>query len=307
MDYKKHYEYCYNKTFNIGEKIIKETLIKSKAKSLVFYLNLNIINDSQNLLIIKKSNIRLFDSLSNLATIFENKYYDYTENNTELTIQNYIYPAFINIKIDQLPKNYSFEKFLRDFGVYKGIVDVVKNFKNNLDVYNKMYVDNKFNEFKIPKNNTVLNETYIDKESKIQNRKLNAQISGDNKNLNAEEKAFLFHIMCIALADKNKVKSEENNESLNFNLPFTELIRLNTIIDFKDNHCFGKNFGDSTNYKILTKGINHFEKVDRILFLSTLVTNIKEYQLSKTTKYIKTILNNEVNKNIKMKNSKNNT
>lgn len=54
MEYKKYYEYFYNKTYVIGERKIKQTLIKSKAKSLVFYLNLNIIRDTQNLLISKK-------------------------------------------------------------------------------------------------------------------------------------------------------------------------------------------------------------------------------------------------------------
>lgn len=301
MEYKKHYEYFYNKTYAIGERKILETLINSKAKSLVFYLNLNIIEHTQNLLISKKSNIRLFDSLNELDTIFANKFYEYTENNIELTLKNHIYPAYKKIENDQLPLNYSFDKFLSDFGALKGLIDVVKNYKNNLEQYNKMYDDNNFRNFKIPKNTIAFQ---IKSKNKIvqdnnKSQELKDQVNGEYNNLNGEEKAFLFHIMCAALSEKN----EEKNESVIFNLPYTELIRLNTIIDFKDKYCFGKNFGDSNNYKILTKGINHFEKIERITFLSTLLTNIKNYQLPKTTKYINTILNKEhyKSKNMKMK------
>ena len=297
MDYKKYYEYSYNKTFDIGERKILETLINSKAKSLVFYLNLNIIEHTQNLLISKKSNIRLFDSLNELDTIFANKFYEYTENNTELTLKNHIYPAYLKIENDQLPLNYSFDKFLSDFGALKGLIDVVKNYKNNLDQYNKMYDDNNFRNFKIPKHNIIIQNTSINKTP--QEPETKSQINGDSNNLQGDEKAFLFHIMCVALGEKK----EEKKESVLFNLPYTELIRLNSLIDFKDKYCFGKNFRDSNNYKILSKGINHFEKTERITFLSTLVTNIKNYQLPKTTKYINTILNKEYNKskNMKMK------
>ncbi|MFV8441867.1 hypothetical protein [Flavobacterium sp. LB2P44] len=299
MEYKKYYEYFYNKTYVIGERKIKQTLIKSKAKSLVFYLNLNIILDTQNLLISKKSNILLFDSLNELDTIFVNSIYDYTENNEELTLKNNVYPEYLKIKNDQLPSNYSFNKFLSDFGALKGLIDVVKKFQENSNQYQKMYEENNFSNFKIPKRNIIIQNTPINLTPP--EPKLKSQINGDYNNLKEDQKAFLFHIMCVALSEKKEVKKEEKEESVLFNLPYTELIRLNSLIDFIDKYCFEKNFRDSNNYKILTKGLNHFEKTERIIFLLTLVDNIKIYQLPKTTKYIKTILNNEHNKSEKMK------
>jgi hypothetical protein len=294
MDYKKYFEYFYNKTFDIGERKIKETLMKSKEESLIFELNFNKIKDSQNLIISKKSNIRLFDSLNDLDTIFANKFYDYTENNTELTLKNYIYPEYLKIKNDQLPPNYTFNKFLSDFGALKGLIDVVKNYQVNLNQYKQMYDENDFSNFKIPKNQILFQNTLIGKTplEQYKKEKLKTQINDEFNNLKEDEKAYLFHIMCDALSKEKEVEKE----SVHFNLPYTELIRLNTIIDFKDKYCFEKNFRDSNNYKILTKGINHFEKNERITFLSNLVTNIKNYQLPKTTKYINTILNKEYNK-----------
>jgi hypothetical protein len=301
MEYKKYYEYFYNKTYAIGERKIKETIMKSRAESLVYHLNNNIIKDTQNILITKKSNIKLFDPLNNLATIFANKLYSYTENNAELTLKNIIYPEYLKINNDKLPPNYSFNKFMNDFGALNGLNDVIENFVNNPNLFVKMYDDNNFRNFKIPKNNIVFQSKSKNKivQDNNKSQELKDKINGEDDNLNGEEKAFLFHIMCAALSEKN----EEKKESVIFNLPFTELIRLNTIIDFKDKYCFGKNFGDSNNYKILTKGINHFEKTERITFLSTLVTNIKNYQLPKTTKYINTILYKEhyKSKNMKMK------
>lgn len=294
MDYKKYFEYFYNKTFDIGERQIKETLMKSREMSLVFELNFNKIKDTQNLLISKKSNIRLFDSLNELDTIFANKFYDYIENNTELTLKNHIHPEYLKIKNDQLPANYTFNKFLSDFGALKGLIDVVKNYQVNLNQYKQMYDENDFNNFKIPKNNIVFQSKSKNKivQDNNKSQELKTQINDEFNNLKEDEKAYLFHIMCVALSEEKEVEKE----SVLFNLPYTELIRLNTIVDFKDKYCFGKNFRDSNNYKILTKGINHFEKNERITFLSNLVINIKNYQLPKTTKYINTILNKEYNK-----------
>lgn len=162
-----------------------------------------------------------------------------------------------------------------------------------------MYEENNFSNFKIPKRNIIIQNTPINLTPP--EPKLKSQINGDYNNLKEDEKAFLFHVMCVALSEKKEEKKEEKEESVLFNLPYTELIRLNSLIDFIDKYCFEKNFRDSNNYKILTKGLNHFEKTERIIFLLTLVDNIKIYQLPQTTKYIKTILNNEHNKSKKMK------
>ena len=47
----------------------------------------------------------------------------------------------------------------------------------------------------------------------------------------------------------------------------------------------------SNHYQILSQGLNHFKKEDRLLFLQNLIKNIAEYKLTKTTKYIKQIAN----------------
>lgn len=79
-----------------------------------------------------------------------------------------------------------------------------------------------------------------------------------------------------------------------FNLPYTELIRLNTIIDFKDKFCFENNYRDSNNYKILAKGIEFFPNMERIAFLKNLIEKINDLLLPKTTKYIKELLNKDI-------------
>jgi hypothetical protein len=64
------------------------------------------------------------------------------------------------------------------------------------------------------------------------------------------------------------------------------LLRLNTIIDFKDNNAFKDNYRDSNHYKILSNGISFFPPNERLPFLTQLISNIKDLKLKDTTKYL---------------------
>jgi hypothetical protein len=74
--------------------------------------------------------------------------------------------------------------------------------------------------------------------------------------LNADEKSFLFHVIF-------KVIREENDNKDEFNLPYTELLRLISLIDFYDEKVFTEKYRDSNHYQILSQGLNHFKKEDR--------------------------------------------
>ena len=86
-------------------------------------------------------------------------------------------------------------------------------------------------------------------------------------------------------------KDKKDNKKDEFNLPYTELLRLISLIDFYDEKVFSEKYRDSNHYQILSQGLNHFKKEDRLLFLQNLIKNIAEYKLTKTTKYIKQIAN----------------
>ena len=94
--------------------------------------------------------------------------------------------------------------------------------------------------------------------------------------------------MCKAISEE---KDKKDNKKDEFNLPYTELLRLISLNDFYDEKVFTKKYRDSNHYQILAQGISHFKNEDRLLFLENLIKNIADYKLTKTTKYIKQIAN----------------
>jgi hypothetical protein len=118
-------------------------------------------------------------------------------------------------------------------------------------------------------------KTEVD-DSKLKENEKNLDIN----ELTTNDKSFLFYFMCKVVND-NTIKNKNP-----FNLPFTELLRLNTIIDFKDNNAFKDNYRDSNHYKILSNGISFFPPNERLPFLTQLISNIKDLKLKDTTKYL---------------------
>lgn len=303
MEYKNTYDYFYDKTYSLAERKIKETLMQSKAESKTFRFTLDQINTKNTELIALKSKIKSNKSLTRLEGIFKNSLKNYSENNIELALKNDVHPEYLKLKGAELPSNYSFIKFISDLGSIQGLNDVDYTFCDQMEFYQKKYDQNDLIDFKIvqPENKKIADTAKMGKTQKQRSSILNhhlahREIETDSAStvinkLNNEEKSFLFYAMCKALSEP-----KENQTNEGFNLPFTELIRLNTIIDFKDKFCFENNFRDSNNYKILAKGIEYFPNGERITFLKTLIEKINNLMLPKTTKYIKEILNKEHNK-----------
>ena len=303
MEYKNTYDYFYNKTYSLGEIKIKDALIKAKSESKKFRFVLDRINTKNTELIAQKSKVKSNKSLTRLESIFKISLENYTENNIELALKNDVHPEYLKLKGLELPPNYSFKKFTSDLGSMQGLNDVDYIFCEKMDFYKEKYEQNDLEDFKIPQpeNKNIEDAIIMAKTQKQHSLKRNhlsahTKIETDSASfttnrLTNEEKSFLFYTMCKVLSE---TKGSQTNEG--FNLPFTELIRLNTIIDFEDKFCFENNFRDSNNYKILAKGIEYFTNGERIAFLKTLIEKTNDLMLPKTTKYIKEMLNREHNK-----------
>ena len=289
MEYKRYYEYFYNKTYVIGERKIKETLIKSKAKSLVFYLNSNIILETQNILISKKSNIRLFDSLNELDTIFVNSIYDYTENKEELTLKNNVYPAYLKIKNFQLPSNYSFNKFLSDFGTLKGLIDVVKKFQENSNQYQKMYEQNDLRDFKIiEQENIVIKDSQLLQQDSTVLNEGTKNDSKKNTELEKEIETLKFNISKLTEDEKVFLLHVYYNSTIK--IPLTEYAKLMIIINNLDDFSIFT-LGSTNNrfYDKLNKGINYYSTIPQRNFINSVMQKLEPFGLTNVNKALNLI------------------
>lgn len=309
MDYYNTYTLLYEENYKFEENFIKKELIEYANQNLAFTFACNTISE---ILLDKCSNniISTNNTLNILFSFFKTSMSKYSKDHLKSSFEKDTYTKYNSLDQNDLPLGYSFKNFIKDLAYFMSINEINRLFSNNSSLFQMMYTLNDFKNFEIRTYNIDLEDTpnYISLRqtlypvleqsltTKIESTK--TVIDADALKLGNKEKSFLFYVMCKALSENSSKKSSniENNDKL-FNLPATELCRLITIIDIKDSNSFDKKkYRDSETYKIITKGIEHIEKEDRINFIQTLLINIKELNLSETTKYIKTILNKEHNK-----------
>jgi hypothetical protein len=305
MEYKETYDYFYKKAYLLTKQSLRKKLIQSRLESKVFYIVRNEINEFRNKIISKKSNLKLYCELNELNTLFCNSIHNYNQNNIELALRNEVHPMYLKLNDSEKPSCYTFKKFVSDLAMFQGHCDVITEFRNQIGFYQEKYDQNDLEDLRIPQpeNKSIENSAIIEKTQKQFSTKLNHlsvqteietdPVSSSINRLTKEEKSFLFYIMCKALSEPKEIQTSEG-----FNLPLTELIRLNTIIDFKDKFCFQEKFRDSNNYKMLAKGIEYFSNTERIAFLNTLIEKTTNLKLTKTMRFIKEMRNNEHNKKI---------
>lgn len=310
MDYKLIYNQLYDQNYLRFEKIIKKRLVKSKAQKLNFGIASNEIRNYLTAYHSKKIDFLKDNKLEELYSTFLKRYTYFEIDHIEEVFKRKIEKHFNELVTNP---NYTLDDLIKDIALIEIANEIGRLLQNHSTLFDLFYKANDFQEFEIKDyghialenvtlykklHKKVYPEYYLNDSNLSFNNKpfeLLKIINEENFNeidtgneLSSDEKSFLFHIMCKALSDANKSKTD-------YNLPYTELLRLNTIIDFKDEKSFTKNYGDSTHYKILAKGLNHIPVNDRSIFLNNLIANLKKLQLKETTKYIKQMLNTHLN------------
>lgn len=311
MDYNLIYTKLYDQNYLRFEKIIKNRLLKSKAQKLNFG---NVSNEIRGYLTkfhSKKIDFLKDNKLDELYSTFQKRYTFYEIDQIEEIFKNKIEKQFKKLVTE---KKYTLNNLIKDIALIEITNEIGRLLQNHSSLFDLFYKANDFEEFEIKEyghialenvplykklHKKVYPEYYLNDSNLSFNNKpfeLLKSINQQNLNeidngydLNSDEKSFLFHIMCKALSDTNKSNGD-------YNLPYTELLRLNTIIDFKDEKSFTKNYGDSVHYKILAKGLDHVHINDRSIFLHNLIAKLKNLQLKETTKYIKQILETHINR-----------
>lgn len=313
MDYNLTYNSFYNENYRKFEKIIKHRLIISKKKKLNFGPVLVDIRTYLSINYPKKIRLLQDSRLDNLYKIFNTRYSLFEKDHIEEIFKK-IEKEFNKLSIDY---NYTITDLIREIALLEVANEIGRLLHNRSSFFEMFYKADNLEEFEIKEygnvalenvpiykklHRTLYPEYYNNSSSTHVTNKSIVFLKNDNieewneikNNLGTNEKSFLFYIMCKALSEPNNGKGE-------YNLPNTELLRLNTIIDFKDEKSFTKNYGDSVHYKILAKGLEHIPSNEQTIFLSNLINNLTNLQLKETTKYIKQILETHLNKLVRKK------
>lgn len=193
MEYKTTYDYFYNKTYALGEKMIRTTLIEAKQNSRNFLFTLELINKKNYDLIIHNCTIKSNKHLIELEKSFKNTLNTYSENQIELTLKNEVSSEFKKLNATQIPSHYTFKKFVADLGILQGINDVDFRFCDQMDYFKTKYDQNELHDLTIssisPENVlAVATAAFKQKPSKNENVEINLPIP----TLSSEEKLFCF-------------------------------------------------------------------------------------------------------------------
>ncbi len=300
MDYLKDYNYFYNKTYATVEKKIKEYLIKANTESRTFNFALNQIIKKDEELLSKKSKIKSNKSLTLLEALHKQSLSQYNVNGIELSLKNEVYKAFCKLNADELPINYSYQKFVGDLGSLYALDEVIRLFRNHSNLYQMMFELNDFSDFEITTYGTFIEEKPI---FKLLHQKLypyhyenvsetkptetdgvsNEEDNNPNskKNTEEEDKIKILKFNISKFTEDEKIFLQHVYYYSTTKIPLPEYIKLMMITnDINGFSLF--TFGSANNrfYDKMNKGINYYSTKTQRIFIDSVIIKLKPFGLT---------------------------
>lgn len=298
MDYLKIYNSNYNKTYRIGESLIKHKLIQFNKESLSYTralnLTLELFENFEKKYSIKKE-VRLIE----LKNIYKNSLGNYSKNSIELTLKNEVKKSFSKLSLDTINVNYTFDIFIRELGISNAINELSRIFSNYSEMYKMMYNNDFFELFEIKdyhpidfrdsKNYTDLLNKFYPLEKFTENYTENFSVIYSDDSIDdlennilyfsEKEKAFLLHSI-YKIIEESKTSAKLNN---------TEFYKVISIVNLKDESCLtSDNYKNSDYYRILSGGLEKISLDIKIQnnFIDILISKTKQLKLKNITKYL---------------------
>lgn len=314
MDYLKIYNSNYNKTYRIGESLIKHKLIQFNKETLsytrAFNLTLELFENLEKKYLINKE-----PNFVELKNIYKSSLSHYSKNSIELALKNEVKKSFSKLSLDTINTNYTFDSFIKELGISNAIHELSRIFRNYSDMFKMMYNNDFFELFEIKdyhpidfrdsKNYTDLlnkfypfeksTENYTETFSSIYSDDSFDDLENNIPNFNEKEKAFLLHSIYKIIAES------ETNPKLNN----TEFYKVLSIVNLHDDSCLiSDNYKNSDYYRILSGGIEKVSSEIKIQdgFIDILIPKTRQLKLKNITKYLSknsTFLKAEIARNNK--------
>ena len=160
IDYEKIYQDFYSKNYNKAETLIKNFLKKRKSENRAFgkssFNVIEYLTASQK----DKYNLHKNEKLRGIYELFGTRYSEYEVDHIQKIFANEIKIAFENIEASQLPKNYSYPKFIKEIAIIEVVNEILRLMSNNSQLLEMFYRANVFDNFEIREHRGIALEHY---------------------------------------------------------------------------------------------------------------------------------------------------
>lgn len=149
MEYENIYEHFYSKYYTKTESLIKFFLIKRKSQKKTFGITINEVRHYLSDTIISNHNLYKNEKLRELHQLFDKRYSIYEIDQVQEVFANEIKTAFNKIETAELPKDYTYAKFIKETAIIEVVNEISRLLSINSQLLEMFYKLNEFNEFEI--------------------------------------------------------------------------------------------------------------------------------------------------------------
>lgn len=296
MDYNQTFSKEYKRIFKVKELEIKGDLKKFSSQSITHHRAMG-----TTMIALKK--LREEQSESEYAGLFElftKSQQKYSKNQIKLSLENDVFPEFEKLNNTE---DHAFEIALKGLALITATDDIIYLLTENNSLTCLMYQTDSLDLFELKDYGTPVEYTDLHKKlnatlypeklkkQSVNNVTLPITDTSEINCLSDLEKAFLFYFMCDILSRKKP-------DSIKYNLPATELARINVLCNIEDSDVFSAKYANSKVYRMLSEGLN-YNPPEAIEFIGNLVKKLKALKLKETIKYLTELQSFEYAKSIK--------
>lgn len=160
IDYEKIYVDFYSKYYTKAEVLIKFYLIKRKSQDKAFGKSHFLVSDYLRNALANNYNLHRNEKLKVVYELFGTRYSEYEVDHIQKIFANEIKIAFENIEVSQLPKNYSYSKFIKEIAIIEVVDEISRLMSNNSQLLEMFYKANVFDDFEIREHRGISLEHY---------------------------------------------------------------------------------------------------------------------------------------------------
>ena len=160
IDYEKIYVDFYSKYYTKAEVLIKFYLIKRKSQDKAFGKSHFLVSDYLRNALANNYNLHRNEKLKVVYELFGTRYSEYEVDHIQKIFANEIKIAFENIEVSQLPKNYSYSKFIKEIAIIEVVNEILRLMSNNSQLLDMFYKANVFDDFEIREHRGISLEHY---------------------------------------------------------------------------------------------------------------------------------------------------
>ena len=160
IDYEKIYVDFYSKYYTKAEVLIKFYLIKRKSQDKAFGKSHFLVSDYLRNALANNYNLHRNEKLKVVYELFGTRYSEYEVDHIQKIFANEIKIAFENIEVSQLPKNYSYSKFIKEIAIIEVVDEISRLMSNNSQLLDMFYKANVFDDFEIREHRGISLEHY---------------------------------------------------------------------------------------------------------------------------------------------------